>query len=97
HPETDRGPAQVPASGEAVAALAAHQVPLAADPVADRDVGDVPAGLDDLADELVPEDQRGGDRLPRPAVPRPDVQVGAADPGAQHLDEHVAGSDGGFR
>ncbi|GAA3209727.1 hypothetical protein GCM10020256_07200 [Streptomyces thermocoprophilus] len=55
--EADGGTAQVTASGEAVAALAAHEVPLAADQVAGLDVGDVAAGVDDLADELVPDDE----------------------------------------
>ncbi|MGX1116225.1 hypothetical protein RKD37_001588 [Streptomyces ambofaciens] len=83
-------------SGQAVAALAAHQVALAADAVAGLDVGDVAPGADDLADELVPDDERGADGLLRPAVPGPDVQVGAADAGAQHLDEDVTGSHCGL-
>jgi hypothetical protein len=87
-------PAQVPPPGQAVAALAAHQVALAADQVADLDVGDVPADVGDLADELVAEHQRGAHGLPRPAVVGADVQVRAADAGAEHLDQDVARADG---
>jgi hypothetical protein len=84
------------AAGQAVAALAAHQMALAADPVAHLDVVDVPAGPDDLADELVSDHERGADRLPGPAVPGPDVQVGAADAGPLDLDQYVTGSDRGL-
>ncbi len=97
HTQPHGGPAQMAAARLAVTALAAHQMALAAHPVTDADVGDVPPGLDDLADELVAEHERGADGLPRPAVPGPDVQVGAADTGAQHLDQYVAGPDGGLR
>src|SRR5581483_1799559 len=82
--------AHVPAAGTAVAAGTADHVALAADQVADRDVGDVGGGADHLADELVPDDQRYSHVLLRPAVPRLDVQVGAADAGAQDADEHFA-------
>ncbi len=80
------------ASGQAVAALAADQVPLAADQVADGDVRDVGSDRGDFADELVAEDERGCDGVLRPAVVIADVQVGAADAGAEHLDQHVRGT-----
>ena len=85
--------AQMPAAGQAVAAAAADDVPLAADDLADVKIVDVGADLDDLADELVADDHRHGDRLLRPGVPVVDVQVGAADAGAQHLDQHVVDAD----
>ncbi|GAA3114814.1 hypothetical protein GCM10020254_71720 [Streptomyces goshikiensis] len=53
---------------------------------------DVRAERRDLADELVAEDERGLDRALRPAVPGADVEVGSADAGAEHLDQHVAGA-----
>lgn len=91
--EPERGAAQVTAPGQTVAALAADQVALAADQVADVDVDDIGAGLRDLADELVSEDERGAYGLLGPAVVVPDVQVGAADAGAEHLDQYVRGAD----
>ncbi len=91
--EADGVAAEVAAAGQAVAALAADQVALAADQVADGDVRDAGTELGDLADELVAQHQRGPDGLLRPAVPLADVQVGTADAGAQHLDEHLAGAD----
>ena len=85
--------AQVPPAGQAVAAAAADDVPLAADDLAGVEVVDVRADLDDPADELVADDHRHGDRLLRPGVPVVDVHVGAADAGAQHLDQHVVDAD----
>ena len=42
----------------------------------------------------MPDDHRHGNRLLRPGVPFVDVQIGAADAGAQHLDQHVVDADG---
>jgi hypothetical protein len=89
HPEPAGVRAQVAATRLAVAAVAADEVALRADEVADLRRGDLPADLDDLADELVAEHQRRGDVRPRPRVPRVDVQIRAADAGAQHADDHV--------
>ena len=44
-------------------------------------------------DELVADRHRHGDGLLRPLVPLVDVDVGAADAGAQHLDQHVVDAD----
>ena len=88
--------AEVPAPGHAVAAAAAHEVPLAADDVAGREVVHVRADRDDLADELVADDHRHRDRALRPGVPVVDVQIGAADAGAQHADQHVVDADLGL-
>ena len=93
HAEPDRVGAQVPPPGHAVAAAAADDVPLAADDVARVEVAHVRADLDDLADELVPDHERHRDRLLRPGVPRVDVEVGAADPGLPHPDQHVVDPD----
>ncbi len=54
---------------------------------------DVGADLDDLAHELVADHHRHGDGLLRPGVPVVDVQVGAADAGAVHADQHVVDAD----
>src|SRR5258708_15857680 len=88
-----RASALDPPPGNAVAALAADQVPLAADQVTDGEVGDLRPERDDLADELVPDDQRRAHVGLRPAVPLEDVQIGAANAGVQHPDEHVVPAD----
>jgi hypothetical protein len=65
-------------------------VALARDPLADLQPAlHRAADLDDLAGELVAHDHRDRDRLGGPLVPLPDVQVGAADGGAAHADQHV--------
>ena len=81
--------AEVAPAGEAVAAVAADDVALAGDDVAFAEVVDVGSGADDPADELVADDHRDGDGLLRPGVPVVNVHVGAADAGAQHLDEAI--------
>src|SRR6187402_12023 len=45
--------------------------------------------LHDLADEFMSHDHRHRDRLLRPGIPLIDVNVGAADAGAIHVDKHV--------
>src|SRR5699024_2407479 len=82
--------AHLAAAGTAVAAHAAHHVALAGDAVADPHVPDLFAGLDHLAVELVAGGE--GDRVAHGlgrGVPVQDVQVGAADAGAQHPHLHV--------
>ena len=76
-------------SGPAVAAGAAHDVTLAGDQVADAHVAHTRTHGDDLAAELVADDERRRDGAGGPVVPRLDVQVGAADAGAQHPDQHI--------
>src|SRR4029079_497783 len=85
--------AEVPPAGHAVAAAAAHEVALAADDVTRRGVVDVRSDLDDFAHELVPDDHRHRDRALRPGIPGADVQIGAADAGALHADQHVVDAD----
>ena len=89
HADTLSADAHLAASGTAVAAGAADDVPLAGDQVADRDVVHEGADLDDLAEEFVAGDERGLHSGGRPVVPALDVQVGAADAGAQHADLDV--------
>ena len=86
--------AEVAAPGHAVAAAPADEVALAADEVAGVKVVDVAADLDDLADELVSDDQRHRHGALRPGVPVVDVQIGAADAGAQHADQHIVDAEG---
>ena len=59
--------------------------PFAGDDFAGVKILDVGADLDDLADEFMPDDERHGDGLLGPGVPFVDVQIGAADAGAQTL------------
>ena len=51
--------------------------------------------LDDLARIFVADDHRHGDRLFRPIVPVPDVDVGPADAGLRHLHQDFVGADFG--
>src|SRR5262249_4446604 len=78
---------------QAVAAAAAGYVALAAHDVAGPVIHDVRADLHDPADEFVPDGHRHRNRFPRPLVPLIDVDIGAADPGPQHLNQHVVNAD----
>jgi hypothetical protein len=89
HADSLRVRTQMAPSGHAVAAAAADDVPLAADQVAGVEIADVVAHGDDLADELVADHERHGDGALRPLVPAVDVDVGAADAGPVHADQHV--------
>ena len=82
--------------GAAVAAEAAGDVPLAGDAVADGEAAHLLPHLDDLADVLVADVHRHGDRLLRPVVPFPDVDVGAADRRLPDPDHHVVVADFGL-
>ncbi|MNN71143.1 hypothetical protein D3C81_1870500 [compost metagenome] len=65
-------------------------VTLGRDALADLEAAiHVLADGDDLAGELVAGDHRHGHVLLGPLVPVPNVDVGAADGGAVHLDQHV--------
>jgi hypothetical protein len=72
----------VAAAGHAVAALAADEVALAADQVSDGDVLDAVGHLDHVPGELMSHDERKRQRLPRPVIKFPDMQVCAAYAGA---------------
>ena len=86
--------AQVSLTGQAGPAAAADVVALTRDELADLQIIDLGTELDDLTAELVSEDQRGVHRLGSPSVPRVDVDVGAADPTAQHLDDDIVRARG---
>jgi hypothetical protein len=81
------------APGKAVAATTADHVAFTADQVAGEEVRHIGAHLYDLADELVADGHGHGDGLLRPRVPLVDVDVGAANSGAQHADQHVVDTD----
>jgi hypothetical protein len=83
----------MPPAGQTVSTPPADHVPLAADDVAQVKVVNVRADFDDPPYELVPDNQRDRDRSLRPVVPVVDVHVGAADPRAQHLDQHIVDAD----
>ena len=89
--------AQMPPAGHAVAAMPANHVPLAAHQLADAEVTDVFADLNDFADELMPHHERHRHGFAGPVVPFVNVQIGAADAGAVHLDEDVIGRHPGLR
>ena len=48
---------------------------------------------DDVARELVADDERRAAAAARPVVPLVDVDVGAADAGAPHADQHLVVAD----
>ena len=90
--------AEVGRAQAALQAVAADDVAFGRDQVADgeqaRGLG-FAAELDDLAGELVADDDRGLEPVAGPAVPFPDVEVGAADARMVHADQRVAGAAGG--
>ena len=90
--------AEVGRAQPALQAVAADDVALGGHQVAH---GEQPGGLglaaelDDLARELVADDDRRLEPVAGPAVPLPDVEVGAADAGVVDPNQHVAGTAGG--
>ena len=88
--------AQMPPSGQAVAAAAADHVTFAAHEIARVKIVDVGADFHDLADELMADRHRHGNGALRPFVPVVDVNIGAADAGAPYPDQNVVDADGGF-
>src|SRR6185503_19518028 len=73
--------------------MAAHDVALGRDGLAGREFGPyVPPDLDDLSGELVPNDERGLAPSASPFIPVGNVEVGAADAGVAHANEHVGGA-----
>ena len=90
HADADGVGAQGSAAGHAVAAAPTDDVAFRADDLARVDRGDVLAQLDDFAHELMADDQTRLDGVLRPLVPRVDVEVRAADAGAEDTDEDLA-------
>src|SRR5436309_119925 len=87
----------MPTPRQTISATATDDVPFAGDDLADVEVRHIGADLDDGANEFMADDERDGNGLLGPGVPLVDVQVGAADAGAQDLDEDVVDADGGER
>jgi hypothetical protein len=85
--------AQVAATGAAVAAEPAGDVAFAGDAVTDLEAAHFLTDLDNLADVFVADVHRHGDRLLRPLVPLPDVDVGAADRSLLDADHDVVVAD----
>src|SRR5258708_14532204 len=81
--------AEMPATREAVPAASANHVTFAADNLAGVKIHHVRADLDDAAHKLVANSHGHGDRLLRPIVPMVDMDIGAADAGAKHLDQNI--------
>src|SRR5205823_3675305 len=89
--------AHVGFAGAAGHAVIADDVALARYALADLNLRDAGAALDHFAHELVPERHRRSDAPFRPPVPRVNVEVGAAYPGAQHSQQQLAGAARGHR
>src|SRR5581483_3337381 len=81
--------AEMATAGETVAAAAAGDVAFAADDVAGMEVVDIGSNGDNLSDELVADHHGHWNGLLRPLVPVVDMNVGAADAGIAHADQHV--------
>ena len=88
---------EMPASGAAVATMAADDVPFAGDTLAYAVFRHFLADLGHCAHEFMPGHHRHRHRLLRPLVPVPDVHVGTADRALAYLDQHVVGADLGNR
>src|SRR5262249_33667618 len=82
-------------AGKTISAAAAHDVAFTADHVAYVEVGHIGADLDNAAHELVSDHHGDGYGFLRPGVPFVNVQVGAANAGAQNFDKHVIDAAGG--
>src|SRR5271155_620511 len=85
----------MPPPGEAVAAMAAHDMTFGADQVAFFKPGDIAADRRNFTYEFMADHGGYLDGLFGPTVPVVDMDVGAADAGFEHFDQHVV--DAGFR
>ena len=94
--DPDRVAAQMPAPGAAIAAEAAGDVALARHAVAEAETAHLLPHLDHFAHIFVADLHRHGNRLLRPVVPFPDVDVGAADRGLADPDHDVVVPDLGL-
>src|SRR3954454_19129525 len=81
--------AELAASGKAVTTATADQVTFNADQVTFSDGVDARTNGCYVTGNLVPEHDGRRHHRPDRRVPRPDVQVGATDAGARHLDQHL--------
>ncbi len=89
HPHTLRRSAEMPPSGQAVAAAPADHMPLATDDIAGEKVVDIRPDCDDLAHKLMPHRHGHWNRLLRPLIPLVDVNIGAADPRFLHAHQYI--------
>src|SRR5580700_7163287 len=77
------------ASGETIAAMSASNVALAGNEIASGEPFHAISNQIDSPDEFVPDRHRHWDRLLRPRVPIIYMNIGPADRGLEHADEHV--------
>ena len=83
-------------AGTAITAEAAGDVPFSRDAVPDLEAAYFLTHLDDFTDVFVADLHRHLNRLRRPVVPFPNVDVGAADRGLANANEDVVMADFGF-
>src|SRR5207245_9767438 len=93
---TDRAAAQVTPPGTAIAAEAAGDLPFSRDAVADVEAAHFLTHLDDLTDVFVTDLHRHRNRLRRPIIPFPNVDIGAADRGLANADQDTVMAHFGF-
>src|SRR5277367_6407611 len=87
---------QMPSPRQTIAAASTCDMPLTAHDVAGIKVVDVRSDLDDLSDKFMSDGHRHRNGLLCPLVPLIYVNVGSADTGVAHADQHVVDADGGF-
>jgi hypothetical protein len=93
HPDALGLGVEMEAPGAHRAGLLAHHMALARHALADLHTGHVAADLLDHAAVFMAHHQRDRHVLARPVVILPDVDVGAADGGLVHADQHVVRPD----
>src|SRR5205823_5205409 len=85
--------AEMPSPRQTVPASAADDVSLAADNLPGKEVRHVGACCDDFTDKFMSDDHRYRDSFGGPVVPFVYVQIGAADTGAVHPNQHVVDAE----
>src|SRR5436190_21120762 len=83
-------------AGTAITAEAAGDVPFSRDAVPDLEAAHFLTHFDDFTDVFVTDLHRHRNRLRRPVVPFPNVDVGAADRGLANADEDIVMTDFGL-
>src|SRR5450432_1438905 len=97
HAHALRMRAQVTPASHAIATTAAHDMAFAGYDLAGMEVDYIQADGGNFAHELVADRHGHGDGPLGPFIPLVDVQVGAANAGAQHTDQHFVDADFGLR
>ena len=93
HPDAAGAGVQVELACPALARVGLDQMPLARAALTHHQICNIAPDFDDLARELMAGDHRHRHSVRCPFVPVPDVNIGAANSGLLHLDQHLVGAD----